>query len=106
MGAQSLGRRVIARQLGLGQGGMDLLVAQVMQQDHGATLAALQPGHQMMQRLWHPGRNGAQAERTNRINPTGSGPTAPGQNAGRAFSEIRMRSSCPSRIEPARCPRP
>ena len=52
MPTQSLGRGEIARQFALGQGGMDFLVADVMQQDSGPAFSAFQLGNKVVhQRL-------------------------------------------------------
>ena len=51
MGAERINRIEVTGQFRLGQGGMDFRVADVMQQNHWAALAALELGDQMMQRL-------------------------------------------------------
>lgn len=43
----------VARQFGLCEGGVDLIVTNLMQAYDRASLAALQLGHQMMQALAH-----------------------------------------------------
>jgi hypothetical protein len=45
---------------------VDLVVTDLVQPHDGATLAALQLGHKVMQALPGTGRNGPQAERANR----------------------------------------
>lgn len=55
-----------ARQFRLAERGMDFPVANVMQQYSGPAFAAFQLGDQVMQALWHPGRNGPATERAGR----------------------------------------
>lgn len=54
----------LPRQLGLGQGGVDLTVADIMQQNHRSALAPFQFWDQMVQALRHSGRDGAVAQGT------------------------------------------
>ena len=54
-------------QVSLGQRGMDLAVADVVQQNNRPTLATLQFWDQMVEALWHPFRNRAVAKWTDRI---------------------------------------
>ena len=51
MGAQRVDAAEVACKLGLGQGGVDFPVADVMQQHGGAALAALELGDQVMTAL-------------------------------------------------------
>ena len=58
---------------GLGQGRVDLLMANVMHQDRWPTLAALQLGDQVMLALLHARRNGPQTQRADRVSLGQSG---------------------------------
>lgn len=51
MRTQRSDRAKVARQLGLGQRGMDFVVADLVQQDGGTALAALKFRHKVMQAL-------------------------------------------------------
>ena len=64
MPTQSLGRGEIARQFALGQGGMDFLVADVMQKDGRTPLATFEFGHQMVCALRHIWRDRTPAKGT------------------------------------------
>ena len=66
MAAQRLGRVEMPGEFSFGQGGVDFLVADVMQQDGRAAFAALEFGDQVMGRLRHVGRDRAQAKRADR----------------------------------------
>lgn len=57
MTAQGLWRVIVAGELCLAECRMDFLVANVMQQNHGSPLAALQLGDQMMKTLRDIPRN-------------------------------------------------
>ena len=63
MRAQRLGRVVAAGKLGFGQRGVDLVVADLVDKDRGAALAAAQFRDQVMQALLRAGRDRTQAER-------------------------------------------
>ena len=54
-------------QVSLGQRGMDLAVADVVQQNNRPTLATLQFWDQMVEASWHPIRNRAVAKWADRI---------------------------------------
>ncbi|PWK59859.1 hypothetical protein C7455_106147 [Roseicyclus mahoneyensis] len=62
MGAQSIGGGVASGQFRLGQGGVDFIVADLVQQNRGPALAAAQFGDQVMQALLGAGRDRAQAQ--------------------------------------------
>ncbi len=66
MGAQGLNRVEAARQLCLGQGGVDLFVADLVQQNGWSALASFEFWDQMMQATAAIG-NGAVAKRADRI---------------------------------------
>ncbi len=63
MGAQRGGRGEVAGELGLAQRRVDLLVAEVMEEDGGASLAALGARDQVVEALGHARRDRAQAQR-------------------------------------------
>ncbi len=67
MGSQSLRRVELPRQLRLGQGCMDFLMADVMHQHRRTTLATLQLGNQVMHALFHAWRDWAQTQWADRI---------------------------------------
>ncbi len=67
MGAQGLHRVVAACKLGLGQRGVDLVVADLVQKHRGPALAAAQARDQVVQALLRVGRDGALAERADGI---------------------------------------
>ena len=56
---------VVARQLGLGEHGMDLVVADLVKERCLAPLSAAQPRHEMVQALPRMGRDGPVAKRAN-----------------------------------------
>lgn len=66
MGAQRLDAAVVSRQLGLRQGGVDFIVADLMQQHDRPTLPAAQLWDQMVPALFGMGRDRTLAERTSR----------------------------------------
>lgn len=63
MGTQGLDRIVASGKLRLGKGRVNLVMADLMQQDRRPALAAAQAGDQVMQALLGAGRNGPVAER-------------------------------------------
>lgn len=65
MRAQGRDTGIIARQFCFGQGRMNLIMANLVQTHHRATLAALQLGDKVMQALALLRRNGTLAERAN-----------------------------------------
>lgn len=65
MAAQRFGRVVDAGQLGLGQGGVDLVMANLVDQHGRPALAAAQFRHKVVQALRCVRRNRAVAERAN-----------------------------------------
>lgn len=65
MRAQGLDTGIITRQFTLRQRRVDLVVANLVQAHHRATLAAFQLGHKVMQALAHLGRDRALAKRAN-----------------------------------------
>lgn len=67
MGSQRLDRVVAPGEVGLGQGRVDFLVADVMQKDGRPALSAAQPWRQVMQALRHVRRNRAPAQGTDRV---------------------------------------
>jgi hypothetical protein len=67
MGAQGLDGVVAARKLGLGHGGVDLVVADLVQQNRRPALAAAQAGDQVVQALLGVRRDGPVAEGTDGI---------------------------------------
>ena len=71
MGAQRLGRVEVACQFGLGQGGVDFVVADLMHQNRGPALAAFELGDQMVQALAGYCRNGAATERADGVGGVG-----------------------------------
>lgn len=71
MGAQRGNRVIVSRQFGLGQGGVNLAVADVMQQNGRPALAAFEFRDQMMQALGNARRDRAQAERADRSRSVG-----------------------------------
>ena len=73
MGAELLGRVPIAREFGLGEHGMDLVVADLMDEHRGAVGAALHPGDEVMDALPRGGRDGPEAERADGIARFGVG---------------------------------
>ena len=64
---QGLDRVIRPCQLGLGQCGMDLIVANLVKADDWPALAAFQPRHEVVQTRLRFGWNGAPAQRANRI---------------------------------------
>ena len=66
MAAQGLGCVVDAGQLGLGQGGMNLVMADLMQQHRRPALSAAQLGHEMVQALRGIRRDRTVAQGTDR----------------------------------------
>lgn len=62
MRPQSFGRVVVARQLRLGTRSMDFIVADLMDEDCGASLPTFQFWDQMMQRLARLGRDRPQTK--------------------------------------------
>ena len=67
MGAQCLNRRITARQLCLGQGRMNLGMANLVQEHRGSALAATQLRHEVVQALARMGRNRPVAVRADRV---------------------------------------
>lgn len=65
--AQCFYRVKVAGQLGLGQGGVDFVVADLMQQDGRAALAAFEFGDKMVQALLCEGRDRTFAQGADRI---------------------------------------
>ena len=65
MRAQGLDTGIIARQFTFRQRRVNLVVANLVQAHHRATLAAFQLGHKVMQALAHLGRDRALAKRAN-----------------------------------------
>ncbi len=63
MAAQRLGRVVAAGQFGLGKGGVDLVVTDLVDKDRRATLAPAQLRDQVVQALLGAGRDWAQTQR-------------------------------------------
>ena len=63
MGAQRLGRVVVARQLGLAERRVNFIMANLMHQNDRPALAALQLGRQVMQALLGIRRDRAMADR-------------------------------------------
>ena len=66
MGTQRLNRIEVTGQLGFGQGGVNFVVADLVQQHRRPTLPAAQLGRQMMQGLLGMGRDWAAANRADR----------------------------------------
>lgn len=64
MTPKRLGRRIAPRKLGLGQGRVDFLVADVVQENRLPALAAAQFRDQVMQALRNPRRDRATTKRT------------------------------------------
>ena len=67
MGLQRLGGAVVAGEFGLGQGGVDFLVTDLMQEHRGPVFTAPQPRDQVVQALGRVGRDRARAEGANRV---------------------------------------
>ena len=67
MGAQGIDCVELKRQFLFRQGGVDFAVTDMVQQDQRPTLAPTGPGHKVMQALWHPRRDRAQAQGANRV---------------------------------------
>lgn len=65
MGAQRLDAGITPRQLAFRQRGVNLVVANLVQPHHRATLAAFQLGHKVMKALAHLRRDRALAKRAN-----------------------------------------
>lgn len=66
MRAQRFGRCIVAGQFGLRQGGVNLIVANLMQKHGRPALAPAQSWNKVMQALLGLGRDRAQAQRTDR----------------------------------------
>lgn len=85
MGAQGFDGGVAARQFGLGQGGMDFIMADLVQQNDRPTLAAAQLRRQVMEALLGLRRDRALTERAEGQIVHGRqrwGPGVAGQGAG------------------------
>lgn len=67
MGAQRLDARIVARQFGLGERGMNLVVTDLVQQHDRTALAPLEARHEVVKALAHHRRDRAQAERAYRV---------------------------------------
>ena len=67
MGAQGLDRGIVAGKLGLAQRCMNLVMADLMQEDGRTVFAALEAGDQVMVALAGVRRDRAAAERANRV---------------------------------------
>ena len=62
VGAQRIDRVIVAGKLGFRERGMDLVVADLVQQHRRPALAAAKPGREMVQALAHIRRDGPAAE--------------------------------------------
>ena len=67
VGPERLYRVILARQFRFRQRRVDLIVANLMQQDHGSAFPTFQLGHQMVQALLGLRRNRAVTKRANRV---------------------------------------
>lgn len=67
MGLQCLDGVVVAGEFGFGQGGVDFLVADLMEQHRGPVFTAPEPRDQVVQALWRVGWDRARAKGANRV---------------------------------------